>query len=76
MKESFEYSEWYKPGGGMIYRRSALNHDHPESIPSLWKAKYGTPMPYWAAVKVWGEEAVEKELCPCCGGDKFKEPFR
>lgn len=31
MSDPIEVPEWYKPGGGMMYRRSCLPSNHPES---------------------------------------------
>lgn len=45
-------SEWWRPGAGMMYRRSALPDSHPQSWPSLWEAKFGEPMPNKKRVEV------------------------
>lgn len=31
MDDEIQITEWYAPGGGMMYRRDALDWDHPES---------------------------------------------
>jgi hypothetical protein len=70
--EDFTYSEWYRPGGGMMYRRADLSHDHPESIPTLWKKQFGTPLPLWAARQIWPEREFAQTTCPCCGQVAFE----
>lgn len=62
MSESFTYSEWYRTGT-MMFRRSALADSHPESIPSLWKKKFGEEMPFYARREAG---LPDPHRCPTC----------
>lgn len=72
----FEYSVWWRNGSGWMVRRSALPLNHPESVASLWKAKYGDLSEFpWE--EVYGQEPTTEEFitmgigeCPTC-----KRPF-
>jgi hypothetical protein len=77
---SIQASEWYRPGGGMMYRRSSLNPSHPESWFSLWVKKFGSLEDFpWETMgegwengpprgfpwKAFGLNPFKK--CPSCG---------
>ena len=39
--KTIDYPVWWKPGGGMMYRRDALPPDHPEAPYGYIQREYG-----------------------------------
>lgn len=60
---TIEVPVWWKPGGGMMYKRECLPADHPESEYNYIKRTYGVnPVDY-------GIESPET-VCQSCGKSK------
>ena len=62
--ESISYPVWWKPGGGMMYRRDCLSPDHPESSYNYLKRHYPGLNPENYGV----DKSVVVRRCPHCGG--------
>jgi hypothetical protein len=58
--KSIEYDPWWRPGGGMMYRRDCLGPDHPENLYNHIKRTCYVD-PEWYGIK-------NPASCPCCHG--------
>jgi hypothetical protein len=72
---SIQASEWYRPGDGMMYRRSSLPPTHKESWFSLWFKKYGSleDFPWESMGPGWEGGPPEGFPWRAFGLDPFKE---
>jgi hypothetical protein len=67
-EQSIEATDYIGHGTGRFLLRAALPDSHPESWPSLWKAKYGS-----LAGFPWKKLNREGPRCPHCGQEYHQD---
>ena len=65
MSKNVKASDYIEIGDRYILR-SALPMEHEDSWFSLWKKKYGEPLPEEIGKQIYGED-WEYPVCPTCG---------
>ena len=64
--EQISIPVWWKPGGGMMYRRDCLPIDHPEHTYNYIVREYGVRPELYGIEKPIDIDNVQ-HTCPSCG---------